>query len=235
MRIILRAVAGTGAMSDLPGSSAPVPTGMYDGGMVNINPFRSRVPPAVQTAAPLPQLATTPNVLPREDLIEKLLHEYFSNTGLLFPYIHEASFMETYRQVKSSGFSGVRRTWLALLNVMLAMATRADPSRGDTHRAFADSDVFYQRSQELCKTQMLRGTTLETGPYIPKREARRGSPAVKYRVHNYGVHLLTARSSIPPTVEPVLTGHSASGSDLDNTWTCSESGLVHRLALAGSV
>lgn len=154
MRIILRSMAG--AFSEYPPES-PI--------MVNINPFHARTestsqPPRIASSA------ANPTVLPPDDELERLIQEYFQNTGTLFPYIHEASFMETYRQVKQSGFIGVRRTWLALLNIMLAMATRADASRPDTSRTSADSELFFRRARELCGTQMLRGTTLETVQYL---------------------------------------------------------------------
>ncbi|KAH7028898.1 fungal-specific transcription factor domain-containing protein [Microdochium trichocladiopsis] len=106
--------------------------------------------------------------LPPEDVMHRLLQQYFANTGLLFPYIHEASFLETYRQARASGFTSVRRTWLALLNIILAMAVRADASRAETpHSARGDeAEPFYKRACLLCGTQMLRGTTLETVQYL---------------------------------------------------------------------
>lgn len=167
MRIILRAVAGARPVTGMQGSPNSH-TSIFDGGMVNINSFRSRLLPVQPDVSSLEYPAASPCILPRADIAENLIHEYFSNTGLLFPYIHKPSFIATYQQAKQSGFNGVRRTWLALLNVMFAMATRADPRHGDTARAFTESDTFYARAEELCRTQMLRGTTLETGLSIPR-------------------------------------------------------------------
>ncbi|EMT69337.1 hypothetical protein FOC4_g10001291, partial [Fusarium odoratissimum] len=70
---------------------------------------------------------------------------------------------------RASGFRGnVRRTWLGLLlNMILAMATCTscwEDSGSET--TFEESDVYYRRAQELCHTQMFRGTTLETEEYI---------------------------------------------------------------------
>jgi hypothetical protein len=104
-------------------------------------------------------------MLPPYEDIERLVQGFFDNTGRLFPYIHRPSFMETYHRAKQSGFTDVRRTWLGLLNIILAMATRADATRQDTNRVFIDSDIFYKRGEELCKTQMFRGTTLEIGKH----------------------------------------------------------------------
>ncbi|KAH7029734.1 fungal-specific transcription factor domain-containing protein [Microdochium trichocladiopsis] len=101
-----------------------------------------------------------------EDVTEQLLQEYFSNTGMLFPYIHETSFMDTYRQARLSAFAGVRRTWLALLNIVLAIAIQADASRPDTSLAAADAELFFCKARNLCGTHMLRSTTLETVQYL---------------------------------------------------------------------
>lgn len=103
--------------------------------------------------------------LPAHDETERLLQHFFSTTGVLFPYIHEVSFMETYHSIKQQNFNGkVRRIWLALLNVMLAMAMcESSPENSADVSKAAKSHVFYQRSQALCGEQMLQGTTLETG------------------------------------------------------------------------
>lgn len=116
----------------------------------------------------LPKASALPSntsYLPPHHETELLLQHFFSTTGVLFPYIHKDSFMQTYESLKAQSFRGkVRRIWLALLNVMLAMATceRSQENFRDTTKA-AKSHAFYQRSQELCDEQILHGTTLETG------------------------------------------------------------------------
>lgn len=106
-----------------------------------------------------------PNVLPPDHETQRLLRCYFSNTGILFPFIHEQSFFETYDRVRSDNFrKDVRRTWLGLLNMILAMAVCtanwADESGPDQLK---QSEIYFRRGQELCKSQILRGTTLEIG------------------------------------------------------------------------
>lgn len=64
-------------------------------------------------------------------------------------------------------FALVRRTWLGLLNMILAMATITavpDGSKADTR--IAESDVFYQRGLGLCGSEILRGATLEVGKWL---------------------------------------------------------------------
>lgn len=61
-------------------------------------------------------------------------------------------------------FSRVRRTWLGLLNMVLAMATiAAIPGSASADARIKESDVFYQRGVGLCGSEILRGTTLEVG------------------------------------------------------------------------
>jgi hypothetical protein len=105
------------------------------------------------------------NVLPPDHETEMLIRAFFANTGLLFPFIHEQTFCDTYHRLKQKNFStGVRRTWLGLLNIILAMAKcTTGPTQVDPRICQTPADVFYRRGKELCKTQMLRGTTLETG------------------------------------------------------------------------
>jgi hypothetical protein len=50
--------------------------------------------------------------------------------GLLFPYIYPPVFLETYHQMVQENFTGVRRTWLGLLNMILAMSTITDVTSG---------------------------------------------------------------------------------------------------------
>ena len=104
------------------------------------------------------------HILPPENETRVLLRRYFSNTGLLYPFIHEISFLQEYETMQSEPSPKVRRTWLGLLNMVLAMATgtSADSEKSSTVRR-DESDVFYQRAYELCKRQMLRGASLETG------------------------------------------------------------------------
>ncbi|KAG8352663.1 hypothetical protein FVEN_g9299 [Fusarium venenatum] len=108
------------------------------------------------------------NRLPPDHEMQRLINAYFTNTGILFPYIHEQEFLDTYHQFRASSFrSNVSRTWLGLLNMILAMATCTscwEDTGSESH--FEQSDVFYRRAQELCQAQMLRGTTLEIVQYL---------------------------------------------------------------------
>lgn len=135
-----------------------------DGGFVNI----SRPPSPLQPRGG-PNQQSQVNIFalpPREETLEAI-HQYFTNTGLLFPYIYPPAFLETYHQMAQQNFTQIRRTWLGLLNMVLAMATiTAVPEGSRADSRIAESDVFYQRGLGLCGREILRGTTLEVGKVV---------------------------------------------------------------------
>lgn len=106
--------------------------------------------------------------LPAEDYTWRLIKEYFQKTGQLLPFIHEESFCETYFQLKRTNFTMARRTWLGLLNMILAMATTLTvdgyPSSEDR---IAESDVYYQRANGLCERESRTNNSLELGAMLP--------------------------------------------------------------------
>lgn len=96
--------------------------------------------------------------------MDALVSRFFVDTGALFPFVHGPSFMETYNRAKNDNFRKFRRSWLGLLNSILAMATvtSAAWSVPATDRA-ARAEVFYMRARGLCLDQMLHTASLETG------------------------------------------------------------------------
>lgn len=114
-----------------------------------------------------PQASSVPSLdqsyLPPYHETSNMIRQYFATVGVLYPYIHEPSFLQTYEQMKQPGFPGkVNRTWLALLNVMLAMSM----GEGDSSQAAEKSLEFYNRAQGLCGNRIYRGNTLETVQYL---------------------------------------------------------------------
>ncbi|CAN8105418.1 unnamed protein product [Discula destructiva] len=101
--------------------------------------------------------------LPPDGEMDALVAHFFSDTGALFPFVHGPSFKETYEIVKKNGFRKARRSWLGLLNAILAMATvtSASWSVTATERA-AKAEVYYMRAKALCLDQMLHNASLET-------------------------------------------------------------------------
>ena len=102
--------------------------------------------------------------LPLHEEAVQLLNQYFRGTGLVFPYLDEEAFLAAYAEARLSGFRTTRKTWLGLLNMVLALATTTS-LRSDivAETRFERSDVYYQRAVGLCEKQMMRGTSLEIG------------------------------------------------------------------------
>ncbi|KAF2496525.1 hypothetical protein BU16DRAFT_607099 [Lophium mytilinum] len=107
-------------------------------------------------------IGTEPFVLPQEDETVQMIERFFSTTGVLFPYIDEEAFLNTYQDLTSTNIRTVRRSWLGLLNMVLAMSTSASQGNGLTpaERA-AKSDIFFRRALALCEKQIRHGTSLE--------------------------------------------------------------------------
>lgn len=102
--------------------------------------------------------------LPPEAYTWKLIKEYFQKTGQLLPFIHEESFCETYFQLKRTNFTMARRTWLGLLNMILAMATTLTvDGYPSSEERIAESDIYYQRANGLCERESRTNIGLELG------------------------------------------------------------------------
>jgi hypothetical protein len=102
--------------------------------------------------------------LPHDSQIMDLIRRYFNDTGYLFPYLHEETFLRTYMEFRGQAQPKVRRTWLGLLNMLLAIATSTKVD-GDLDAAgrSEESNIYYQRALGLCQKQIMRGTSLEVG------------------------------------------------------------------------
>lgn len=102
--------------------------------------------------------------LPSEQRTWHLIQIYFEKTGQLLPFIHEASFCETYFRMKEDNFKRVRRTWLGLLNIILAIATSLH-TEGDlpAGQRIQESDIYFQRANGLCDRDSKRNASLEMG------------------------------------------------------------------------
>jgi hypothetical protein len=105
--------------------------------------------------------------LPPDEECMRLIHQYFGRTGVLFPYTHEESFVTTYKSFKATNFRKVRRSWLGLLNMMLAMATRtAVNSKLSAQEREEQSDTFFVHGWRLCEKQVKYSPSLEIVQFL---------------------------------------------------------------------
>ena len=105
--------------------------------------------------------------LPSEERMWGLIKEYFQKTGQLLPFVHEESFCATYFEMKRSNFTKARRTWLGLLNIIMAMATTLYVgSSMSAEERIEESDIYYQRANGLCDKESRRNISLELGKLL---------------------------------------------------------------------
>ncbi|KAJ5921542.1 transcriptional regulatory protein GAL4 [Penicillium verhagenii] len=165
MRHISRAIAkGNPQGGHVPSIYSPAQTG---GGMLNVS--RSR--PSIDDSRGKVQISSENGInvfaLPSEERTWSLIQIYFEKTGQLLPFIHEASFCETYFRMREENFNRVRRTWLGLLNIILAIATSLN-TEGDlpAGRRIQESDIYFQRANGLCDKDSKRNASLEMVQYL---------------------------------------------------------------------
>src|SRR5271154_243413 len=128
---------------------------IYIGPSSNI-PFISRVlaivspPPQTQLMQPPPPHTipskVNPYILPPRQQVIALLDLYFSRCHKIFPYLDQEQFYEEYKLAERRGFDGIRRSWLALLNIVLAMALQLDGVDYETSERFRMAEEFYLRA-----------------------------------------------------------------------------------------
>ena len=106
-------------------------------------------------------------VLPAETKIVYLVNLFFTDMGLLFPYIYKKSVFDGLADMKSTQCRGVRRSWLCLLNTILAFATclTANPYERKED-CEAEADVFLQRALKLLPNIALKPANLEVCMYL---------------------------------------------------------------------
>jgi hypothetical protein len=94
-------------------------------------------------------IKTNPYTLPPKAQVLQYLQLYFSRCHKLFPYIDERTFYEEYNHAELSGFQQIRRSWLALLNILFAMALQLDGAGVEEEDRVRKADIFYRRAKVL--------------------------------------------------------------------------------------
>ncbi|RVX76020.1 hypothetical protein B0A52_00377 [Exophiala mesophila] len=115
-------------------------------------------------AAEFDKFATPPDAL-----ATGLIQHYFSDVGShsLFPFLHQQSFMENYAHMKKYGPRYMRRTWLGLFNMVLAVATNmVERDEATSPGRINEAQTYYQRAVSLCDTTALSGASLELVQYL---------------------------------------------------------------------
>ena len=113
--------------------------------------------------APIKHASVEVLSLPDHATTLRLIESYFDHVGSLFPYLHRQTFLATYAQLRT-GTCKTRRLWLAMLNLVLAMALqRASGPGQNANESYQDPWTCYERATSLCDWQITTGDNLETG------------------------------------------------------------------------
>lgn len=130
-----------------------------------VDPSSRQLSPRL-SAAPEFDVRTGPvnlYVLPAENRVRHFISLYFQNTNILFPYLHQPTFLEQYENALREGFTKIRRTWLALLNLVMAMGSRSSTEQEvTTEEKYKTAEIFYQRGYGLCNGHLLRLASLDS-------------------------------------------------------------------------
>lgn len=101
----------------------------------------------------------------------RLLELFFTDSGMLFPYIHQEGLLASYQATFMQRPLSISSTLICLLNAIFAMATyhslRDDLDHRDT---LAQSDVFYSRAKLLVSKFDLERANIQTGRPAPFAE-----------------------------------------------------------------
>ena len=121
------------------------------------------VSPPIPTSRPKGK-TPNPHILPPRGEILRLIELFFSTTGQFFPYIHKKAVVDMVEEMDMVNLVGARKSWLGLLNALLAIGSSLDDSQ---HRQIkfreSESDVFLRRALELSPWTILSNTAnLET-------------------------------------------------------------------------
>lgn len=142
-----------------------------------------------------PQSLSTSSRLPSPTDMETMINRYFNTMGLLFSFLHEATFRETFSAFKASGFNKVRQTWLGELNLIFAIASNINRKAGKTSKdCFQESLVYYRRAMSLCGASCLRTVSLDIVQFLLLQALYlQGTPQAG---EAWSVHGLLVRSAI---------------------------------------
>lgn len=102
------------------------------------------------------------SVLPSETRIIQLVDLFFAEFGMLFPYIYKKTVLDGLVEFKTANFHHVRRSWLCLLNTIMAFATSLTLPDPQKQNETAKADVYLHRAFKSLPNTSLKPANLET-------------------------------------------------------------------------
>lgn len=101
--------------------------------------------------------------LPPQWKIIGLVNAFFARPGMLFPYIYKRWILDGLGHGEDTPLHGVRRSWLCLLNTIMAFSTILGDSSGNSSETiFTEADAFLQRALQLLPDLAVETANFET-------------------------------------------------------------------------
>lgn len=105
-----------------------------------------------------------PYLLPPVSQMTAMLEIFFTDIHWTWGCLYEPAFRDTFVHVKENGFKHVRRSWLGLLNIILATVRRRRTAGTDSEDVCRrESSMYFSRALVLITRTLFRGPNLETG------------------------------------------------------------------------
>jgi hypothetical protein len=119
--------------------------------------------PDQQRPQPRAEIGEDLIALPPHATVVELVNLFFSEIGMLFPYVYKTWIFDGLAKMRPPHRDGIRSSWLCLLNTMMAFATclaqESDISGQDN---VAKADVFLRRALKLIPNTAVKQANLET-------------------------------------------------------------------------
>lgn len=101
--------------------------------------------------------------LPPRLKINGLVNAFFARPGMLFPYIYKRWILDDLENTQKSPPGSMRRSWLCLLNAIMAFSTILGGSSGDSvDPLFTEAEAFLQRALQLLPDLAVETANFET-------------------------------------------------------------------------
>lgn len=136
--------------------------------LVNISDVSRPSPPRLQSHwkfdSELPsRLSKNAYELPPRWKIIGLVNAFFARPGMLFPYIYKKWILDGLDHGQNAPLHGVRRSWLCLLNTIMAFSTiLGDSTWISVESSFTEADAFLQRALQLLPDFAVETANFET-------------------------------------------------------------------------
>lgn len=90
--------------------------------------------------------AVNPYVLPSPHDVLQMVDTFFDNTGKFFPYLYKPYILQSFTNMRRTGFQNIDRSQLCILNMLMAFATTHSSSDLPISLRAERGDIFLQRA-----------------------------------------------------------------------------------------